>query len=397
MIKLQTTNFPFLFYTICFCIYSTTFCYGQDKKDITIQGVVIDNYKETVPYAAIGIPKKYIGTSSNEDGGFLLKLSKNNLIDSLEVSSIGYKTFKIQVQDYIRKKQDTILIEEDIVSLSEVIILDPESYVKLAQKKLNKNMLSGEHQINMLYRRSSVEDGKTRFLVEHYMKLLDYGPSEPRWSAIEVVQARKSADYRFGFRKQNRHAVNVMAIINPLRQGINRREYNWSKVGDTSYDGEDLVIIEGREKKNMKNFIRLYIGVEDFGVYKMELSRLKSIYLYKKHPTGKLVLSYNSREPDLRIKLDPLQQKALNIKRNFVKAQYRHEAIVLDVITDPKHIWVDDMNKEINDMGDFKMEYNAKFWDTIGLPPNTKFYEKSVKELESIYRVPLEVQFKAVN
>ena len=49
------------------------------------------------------------------------------------------------------------------------------------------------------------------------------------------------------------------------------------------------------------------------------------------------------------------------------------------------------------DIGDINFNYNPTFWNNFSLPPATAFYKKSVKELESIYGVPLEKQFKAVN
>jgi hypothetical protein len=232
----------------CFFLFASSNCLAQDAKEVLLEGIIMDTYNYTVPYAAIGIPKKYVGTSSNEDGGFSLKLFKNNLNDSLEVSSIGYKTFKIKVQDYINQSDKKIILEEDVVSLSEVKILKPETYVKNALKNLKNTTLNDKHQIDMLYRRSSVENGKTRFLVEQYLKLIDYGPMTDKWSAIEVAHSRQSADYRFAFRKQPGHSVNVMCLINPLRQGISRRSFEWNKMGDTSYDGDDIVIIEGRDK-----------------------------------------------------------------------------------------------------------------------------------------------------
>jgi hypothetical protein len=381
----------------CLLCFASSGLHAQESDNIVLEGVVMDNNNLTVPYAAIGIRKKYVGTASNEDGGFSLKLNKSNLNDSLEVSSIGYKTLKIKVLDYINQTDKVLIIEEDVFSLSEVLILAPEDYVKNATKNLKNTTLSSKHQIDMLYRRSSVEEGKTRFLVEHYLKLIDYGPKEESWSGMEIAQARKSADYRFGFRKQPNHAVYVMTKINPLRQGISLRSYNWKKVGDTSYDGDDIVIIEGQGKRDKKDTIRLYIGLENYGVYKMELSRLDALFVYKKDSDGKLVLSYHKREAILKVEVDEVKRKLLGLKSSRVNCRYRHEAIVLHVETDNKKISINDMRKNRKDIGDYEIKYDAEFWRNISLPPETNFYKKSVKELESIYNVPLETQFNLSN
>ena len=378
-------------------LISVSASYAQETKDIFLEGVIMDEYNMTVPYAAIGIPKKYLGTSSNDDGGFQLSLFKSNLQDSLEVSSIGYKTFKIKVQDYLNQQEKVIVIAEDIVSLSEVKLLSPSAYVKNAVKKVKSNTLSSKHQLNMIYRRSSVEAGKTRFMVEHYLKIIDYGPTVPSFDEIEIAEQRKSADYRFVNRKQPVHTVIVMAQIDPIRQGFSLKDYDWSKTGDTSYDGEDIVIIEGRKKDKKKDFIRLYIGIDTYGIYKMELARLNALFIYKKDLNGKLVLSYHNRDPFFQGTISEQKRKLLNLKTTKVKCAYRHEAIVLSVIFDKKKFDIENINSERRDMGDFDINYNPTFWDTINLPPETAFYKKSVKDLESIYGVPLETQFNAVN
>ena len=54
---------------------------------------LVDEYEMEVPYAAVGIIKKNIGVTSTEDGTFSF-VSNNELDDILEISSIGFETFK---------------------------------------------------------------------------------------------------------------------------------------------------------------------------------------------------------------------------------------------------------------------------------------------------------------
>ena len=60
----------------------------SQQSIVKVEGVIIDSGKTTIPYAAIGIVSKSIGTSSNDDGEFYLKLTRENLSDTLTVSSI---------------------------------------------------------------------------------------------------------------------------------------------------------------------------------------------------------------------------------------------------------------------------------------------------------------------
>lgn len=376
----------------CILFFSCSFClFGQEKIDV--EGFVKDNSGYAVPYAAVSIPSKYIGTSTTEDGSFYLNAT--NLEDFLEVSSIGFLTYKIKVGDFLKLSDKTIELKEDVVSLDEVMLLAPKAYVINAIKSLKKNALSTRHQLNMLYRRFSTEAGKARFLVEHYIKVLDRGVASPRFIRIEVTQGRKSADYRFLKDKYPGHQALNTAITNPLRQGIYKNDYTWVKIGSSSYDGEDIVIMEG--KRGVKGWLRLYIGIDTFAVYKVESSNLNSLWVYKKNPDGKIVLSYHNRTWNKRIPINKSQQRLFAINNKAVKASYRHEAFVLGIETNTKKIKVGNGDGYRNDMGDIPVKYNEAFWKNLSIPPETKFYKKNVRDLESIYGVPLDEQFQLAN
>ncbi|WP_171032342.1 carboxypeptidase-like regulatory domain-containing protein [Polaribacter aestuariivivens] len=390
---------------ILFLIASTNF-FGQ--KNIEIEGVVVDESENPIPYAAVGIPSKQIGTATNDDGGFYLKLSADNLSDTLEISTIGFKTYRVKIQDYIDSKTKKITLVENVVTLDAIVLEKTDDIVKKALKKLKKTTLSDKHQMDILYRRSSVENGKTRFLVEHLLNVIDYGPSDIRFDEVGLAEVRKSADYRFAFKKQPVHAIHIMAQVNPLRQDIYVKDYDWERISDTSYDGEDVLVIQGT-KKNQKthksqNWIKFYIGLDTYGIYKVDVSRfaskfagLTATYIYKKNDEGKLVLSYHNREARFRTPITAQKQKLLNIKNKNIQSSYRHEAIVLKIEKDRKKFEVKNPIYDRKDIGDYEVDYHPEFWKTVVLPPETKFYKKSVKDLESIYGVPLETQFKAVN
>lgn len=379
---------------------------AQNKIEIT--GTIFDEYQQPIAYASVGIPTKYIGTSTNDDGAFLLSVSNENLSDSLEISSIGFKTYKVKIQDYIQNKIKSLILIEEVISLDAVILQTPNEIVKVALKNLRKTSLSSRHQIDMLYRRSSVENGKTRFMVEHFLNLLDFGPSALRLDEVGISESRKSADYRFAFKKQPAHAVHIMTQINPLRNNINVKDYQWKRVDDTTYDGEDIIVIQGKKKSQKKhqekNWIKFYIGLDTYAIYKVEVSRhasefsnLKAFYIYKKNKIGQLVLSYHNREANFITPISEQKQRLLKLKTKNVISSYRHEAIVLHVETDRKKFFVKNSISQNNDMGDYDIKYDADFWRSLSLPPKTKFYNKSVTELESIYGVPLETQFNAIN
>ena len=58
-------------------------CTLKAQKNIPVSGKVIDDTGYEIPFAAIGIVSKNIGTTSTEDGTFYFQISKAELKDTL--------------------------------------------------------------------------------------------------------------------------------------------------------------------------------------------------------------------------------------------------------------------------------------------------------------------------
>ena len=276
--------------------------------------------------------------------------------------------------------------------------------MKNALKELKSNTVSKNHQLNILYRRWSVEDRLCRFFIEHNINAIDQGPSS-YLVKFSVEDVRTSADYRFVKNEQEIHALKYMAYNNPLRKGISLKAYTWDKIGDSSYDNEDVIIAKG--KMDNKETIWLYIGMDSYKIYKLEMEKkpktgksLTATYIYKKNNKGLLYLSYHQREWQGAAPLPENIKKVLKANgkpvRNYIPIGYRHEAYVLDIEENKSRFnAVEEL--ENKDMTQYKTDYNASFWERLNIPPNTRFYNKNIAELIAMYGVPIENQFKYSN
>ena len=119
---------PFLILIILISTYN----YSQSN----IRGKIIDVENKTVlPYANIGIQGTNIGTVSDKNGFFNLRLKKDqNLNDSLQFSFIGYKTNSIQIATLLNR-ENLVEMTSKADELSEVII----SSKKPRQKIIGRN------------------------------------------------------------------------------------------------------------------------------------------------------------------------------------------------------------------------------------------------------------------
>ena len=390
-------NFSSLLLTLLFC----NLFYAQN---ILIDGSIVDENEVEVPFAAVGIMKKNIGTTSTMEGTFSFVVTLNELEDTLEISSIGFKTFKINVSDYLNKKEKLIQLSEQRTQLSEVVVKAPINYVERAFKLLKNNTISENHQLNLLYRRWDVEEGKCAFFIEQFIKVIDRGPNSYLVKS-KIENQRKSADYRFIKNEAKFHPLQYMAWNNPVRKGVRAKNFSWKKIKNSTYDNEDVIVFEGTNEKNDK--LNLIIGFESYKVYQIKYDwkpnvgkSQKALWIYKKNNEGKLYLSYHNRVW-VGAKRLPQSVKEMMINsgqkvKEFYHVSFRHELIVTKMIHDKqKFDRFEDMEKK--DITLYDVPYNKGFWDGFSLPPKTGFYKRNINELESRFDVPIETQFKYSN
>ncbi len=376
----------------------------QAQKNFPLSGKIIDDKGQEVPYVAIGIVSKNIGTTSTEDGTFYFEISTAELKDTLSFSSLGFSTHKLPVSKLIQNEETAIVLEEKTTSLREVVVNSTSFYVRQALKKLKVNTLNKNHELDLLYRRWSVEDNICRFLIEQNIKAIDRGPSS-NLNKFSIENTRTSADYRFVKNKQKLHALKYMEYNNPLRKGLIMSSYKWETIGDSSYDDEDVIIVQG--VISVEETITLYIGLDSYKIYKLEMEKkpkigksLTATYIYKNNKADKLYLSYHQREWKGASKLSENVRRAMISASKtppvYIPIAYRHEVYVLDLIENKSLFQTGESISNL-DMSNYAPNYDEEFWESLSMPPETKFYRKNIEELEGIYGVSLEDQFKYAN
>lgn len=389
------------FYCLILSFLSLNFLGAQN---LLIDGSIIDDNDFEIPFAAVGILKKNIGTTSTIEGTFSFIVSPNEIEDSLEISSIGFKTFKIKVKDYIDKKVKTIRLSEQLTKLDEVIVKAPINYIEKALKLLKTNTISVNHQLNLLYRRWDVEENKCAFFIEQYIKVIDRGPNSYMVKS-NIENQRKSADYRFVKNEAKFHPLQYTEWNNPLRKGIKVKSFKWKKIKNSTYDNEDVLFFEGVNEN--KDKINIVIGFETYKIYQIEYDwkpnvgrSQRGMWIYKKNNEGKLYLSYHNREWVGARKLPENVRKTMinsgQKVREYYPVSFRHELIVTQMTQQKQNFdKFDDMEQK--DMSLYDVAYNKSFWHNFSLPPETDYYKKNIKELESRFGVSIETQFKYSN
>ncbi len=105
------------------CILSLFLSLTIGAQTFVIGQVIDAATKEPLPYVNIGLLNKNIGTVSDETGYFELEVNtKQNSLDTLRFSMIGFETKSYTLNDFINQNEIEVYLTEKSTALDEVIL-----------------------------------------------------------------------------------------------------------------------------------------------------------------------------------------------------------------------------------------------------------------------------------
>lgn len=180
-------------------IYSN-FVSAQQREYIT--GKLLDaKTQEPIALASIRIKDRALGIISNFDGSFRIPLKYKEYGDIIEISSMGYQTQEVLIQDFsiddlnsIQLQPSTLELEEAVVSVKKKKrrkgkrkqILTARQIVKRAIKAIPVNYPSSTFSTIGYYRDYQVRKGKYVNLNEAILEVIDSGFNQNDHSTSRV-------------------------------------------------------------------------------------------------------------------------------------------------------------------------------------------------------------------
>jgi len=152
--------------------------------------------------ASIYVKNTTIGTVSNQDGKFVLQVPQEFATDTLIISSIGYKSYKIPVNEFDNSFE--VFLEEDVASLDEIILIAEKrpktgnDIMLKALEKLPENLPDSAYIQKGFLRHKERNTKEFKWLIESAITVYDSGYSAPskEFLKVNVDEMRKSYDLR---------------------------------------------------------------------------------------------------------------------------------------------------------------------------------------------------------
>jgi len=173
------------------------------QTEIDLNGKIVD-FATYGPLesASIYVENSTIGTVSNVDGKFILSVPRELENDTLVISSIGYKSFRILVSEFVN--DEDIFLEEDIAALDEVLIIAEtrpktgNDIVLRAIEELSENLPDQPYLQKGFLRHRERNKKEYKWLIESAITLYDssYASGSRKNLKINVDENRKSYDLR---------------------------------------------------------------------------------------------------------------------------------------------------------------------------------------------------------
>lgn len=167
-------------------------------KYFFLSGTIIEQKKEEpIPYASISVFNKPIGTITNADGEFLLKLHPDYIRDTLVVSCMGYE--QIIMPAYELLDQDILVMNPMSIRIREVKVTSttPEKLLNNIRENRSKNYSSQPRLLTAFYRETVQQDEKYINVSEAVIEILKSPYVNTfRNDLVRLVKGRQSPDFQ---------------------------------------------------------------------------------------------------------------------------------------------------------------------------------------------------------
>lgn len=301
ILKLMAGWFIFILF-----VFSFTPAMAGDDEVSVIRGKLIDQTtKKPLMFANIYLDNTGIGTVSNGEGEFILKIPVNQVGHPVKISYMGYKSLTYNFNDLARD-YNVIPMELEAINIKEVIVRtnDPISLIRGVIKNIPDNYGRTPYLGTAFYRESAMQNRQYVGVAEAVLSIYksDYG-NDMAEDRIKVFKGRKSQDVKhmdtLVFKLQGGHYVAMLLDLAKCPETFMLEKffniYNYQPVTTTNIEGRETYIIDFAQRKEVDDAFysgRLYVDVNTLAIKKAEFSispyglKFADQYLVKKKPLG---------------------------------------------------------------------------------------------------------------
>lgn len=265
-------------------LFSGDFYQPPDSSFIELRGIVKDkDTKDGIPYASVFLTGTNIGTVSNTEGLFTLKVPSSKSNGKIGVSCLGYKNIEVLIPE-LEKNRNEILLQLTRYYIRELTIrkVDPVQLLRDVIQKIPENYGNSPAMMTAFYR-ESIRQNRSYVAVSEavfdvykapYSHFIDN-------DRIKIFKGRKSQDVTkmdtVIFRLQGGPFYLFMLDLVKNPEDLLSEEsfnfYNYKFIGLETVEDRDAYVIGFDQKEGLKNSLfkgKMYIDVKTLALSGVE-------------------------------------------------------------------------------------------------------------------------------
>ncbi|MCH2046528.1 MAG: carboxypeptidase-like regulatory domain-containing protein [Saprospiraceae bacterium] len=418
-------------------------------QDIIIEGKVVDASSKTpLAYAHVGLKAERKGTITDLDGNFKLIVRDSARLDTIKVSMIGFSTYKIQVEKFIKSSTSTIELKNKVTTIKQVVITNEnqkkqsalaKKLVTMAYQNILKNYPTRPYMLSGYFRTAYNENHEFVRMYEATFDQYDKGYHTNYRGIGNIVldfkEVRKSNDYRtYQYKDEGEYIDLLIRSCDDIRNQSRimdielHKHYNFSISKITELDGKKIYVVECKPhelaysrkvnsfSENYTPYVKLFIREGDYAITRIEsdyqhlVSKWSSFggvtdttyslntqyyttYEYKELD-GKWYLQYKSYNREWEVFDNRSNKKFADylIEEETIYNEIKPKAVV------PRRIQEKILEYNFispNNLYEKPYPYNESYWNQSNKNVKTRLYRDVKKDLQQ--HKPLNEQFRENN
>jgi len=268
-----------------------------------VTGSIIESGNgDPLPFATIGIYNKGVGTISNYDGNYSLKITPACLNDSITISCLGFKNRIIPINQAVNNYY-IIKLERDYISIPEVIIRtrEPVELILGISRHISENYGATPVILTAFYRESISKRNKLQLYSEAVVDI--YKSAYVRTlqtDQVSVFKSRKmeNINYSDTLLIKLQDGLDACLSLDGIKNRFdfinkaNINNYNYRMTDVINIDNETAYVIDFEQADEIVNLPlfkgSIFINTDNYGVHSAEfevnpdyIDKLASTYIQK--------------------------------------------------------------------------------------------------------------------
>ena len=246
----------------------------------TLTAKVVDqDTKKPVVFASVFQTGSNVGTVTNSDGEFILKIPGKSTEGTLSITSLGYKNKEVSISSILNGEK-TIHLEQYAIPIEELVIrnLDPVDLIKTAIEKIHVNYNNSPEMQTGFYRETIKQNRSYVSVSEAVLDIYNSGYKENfDFDRVRIYKGRKSKDVKkmdtilVKFQGGPRTAMFLDIVKNPgvIFDPEMFEYYDYTLSGIVKVNDRDNYVIDFNQKIKTEYPLyqgKIYIDMESFAI-----------------------------------------------------------------------------------------------------------------------------------